>query len=1084
MEDRAPDEGRQDYANQMLRLGHSSSTDGTDREYASAAVHTKYKPHQVSTGPTMTHHKQQHQSYAYRAMPPAYPTHHAPHHAQARRNAPPAPPYPYNTNPANMPTSQPRGPHSQNRLQSVVTTSFSIDDDREDVNGPRGYYHHPRPQPPEDRHPSEPMPRRERDPTEEREISDRDSAFANNHREAPPMLDSRAPIHAKHSMSVRIPPSPGEESSAMPEMSPKVTPEALKRSFWHHSRPADSAQQSMHPAFAPPKRAKVGSARKERDIIMTPRPPGANDAATANEFPRASSWAGPDDDHHHRYYRHSSSFPAPWQHPPPHVRHSSSFGVYPEPMDESPHYSRSWSTEEPMGNRTGAFRSVGGRMPPRPMVPHPPPYHTNNGPIAHQTSFPTPRHHPWGRAESYDWTPPPHDPWHAQHRDDMDSRDLRSRSYSRDMSWDDRDSRPPTFDSGGGHRYYEGPPQRQQHHKVTPNGPVDGPQRPTLSKKHDAMADDTSSAATGGPLLLLAQPEDRISLSETLCTIRENIEVFTATKPDVEAPAPGRKHPVVVGQVGLRCIHCRHTTKSSDRVKRAVCYPSSIKRIYRTVIDMKLDHFAHCRFVPNGLKDRLEELKAINTRSTGTTMQYFVRAATKMGMVDAASGVRLAEQSTSEREPASSSPERPREVEVPSPETPALPQADSIDSPMRSPSDVIDASPLTEKSLQRSDSDQSDFSMAAASDASSIIDVESSQVFMGKTTLALPEDRMALSSLRCFLRENVYAFAATEEDIAVRTPTTFSVVVGQVGIGCVHCHSLPAKERSNRAVCFPFAINRIYQSVADIQRFHLGECKMVPLEVREKFQSLQSASSKGSKGLATRQYWVTSAKKIGLADTTKGIRFVRDPLAPTTQAVSLDILAQVASNVTTVDRPLVLPEDKPIIAEFLYAVMEQLQPCRFTEADRNKRRLKDVGCIGVECKHCAGQVESRKFFWSSVNAVESNFVSVHTHMMECTMISPELKENLSALKQLRKEQTAKLKTGSQKAFFQRVWKRLHGGAQQQQLEENELQGQDGDAKNCVDTSKTEPNVSGEDMDGSPMSVSKAGADIEMTVISL
>jgi hypothetical protein len=120
-----------------------------------------------------------------------------------------------------------------------------------------------------------------------------------------------------------------------------------------------------------------------------------------------------------------------------------------------------------------------------------------------------------------------------------------------------------------------------------------------------------------------------------------------------------------------------------------------------------------------------------------------------------------------------------------------------------------------------------------------------------------------------------------------------------------------------------------------------------------------------------------------------------------------------------------LPEDKNCIAEFLYVVMEQLQPCRFTEADRNKRRLKDVGCIGVECKHCAGQVESRKFFWSSVNAVESNFVSVHTHMMECRMVPEPLKQRLVELKALRKEQTANLKIGSQKTFFARVWDRLH-----------------------------------------------------------
>jgi hypothetical protein len=247
----------------------------------------------------------------------------------------------------------------------------------------------------------------------------------------------------------------------------------------------------------------------------------------------------------------------------------------------------------------------------------------------------------------------------------------------------------------------------------------------------------------------------------------------------------------------------------------------------------------------------------------------------------------------------------------------------------------------------------------------------------------------------------------------------------------------PAKMRLNRAACFPFSVARIYQAVADIQRFHLTECKSVPEDVKEKFLELQSQSTKGSKGLSTRQYWVTSAKKLGLADTPRGIRFIRDPSVPEQKPVSLDILAQVASHVTTVNRPLVLPEDKPYIADFLYVVMEQLQPCRFTEADRNKRRIKHVGCIGVECKHCAGKVDSRKFFWSSVNAVESNFVSVHTHMMECKMVPQELKDQLAELKKLRKEQTAALKIGSQKNFFASVWKRLHEGEEEQAKKEQE-----------------------------------------------
>ena len=600
-------------------------------------------------------------------------------------------------------------------------------------------------------------------------------------------------------------------------------------------------------------------------------------------------------------------------------------------------------------------------------------------------------------------------------------------------------SRQVTFESGGetdgyhrrgyeragqqGHPQYPPPssPNSQQHR--SPYG-TESTQKRFFNTLPPVMEQEKQEEIREGPIQLLAQPQDRIALSETLCVIRENIEVFVANTRDVEAPAPGRKHPVVVGQIGLRCIHCSHAKKHSDKVKRATCYPSSIKRIYRTVIDMKLDHFSHCPFVPLGLKQRLDELKATNTRSTGTTMQYFVRSAKSMGMVDAegASGVRLLAQPEPEVEQKDSSDSM---------------TFSSVDPPPAgfAPASFEEREPEASGSFEsrgaHSPDDSRDQSLSAPSSSSMETEIqqfgsnEEIPEFTGIASLSLPEDKMSLSPLRCFLRQNVCAFSATEEDIAVRTPTTFSVVAGQVGIGCIHCLKLPAKERSNRAVCFPFSIGRIYQSVADIQRFHFTECKMVPQEVRGRFVKLQSKSSKGSKGLATRQYWVSSAKKIGLIDTSKGIRFGRDPAVPSAPAVSLDILAQVASNVTTVNRPLVLPEDKGKIAEFLYVVMEQLQPCRFTEADRNKRRLKNVGCIGVECKHCAGQVESRKFFWSSVNAVESNFVSVHTHMMECQHVPQPLKDHLAQLKAVRKEQTAELKNGSQKAFFARVWDRLH-----------------------------------------------------------
>jgi hypothetical protein len=557
-------------------------------------------------------------------------------------------------------------------------------------------------------------------------------------------------------------------------------------------------------------------------------------------------------------------------------------------------------------------------------------------------------------------------------------------------------------------------------------------------------------------LVLLALPEDETALSKALCVTRQNVEVFCATEHDVVAPAPGRKNPIVVGQVGLRCIHCRHL---SDRVKRAVCYPSSLRRIYRTVTDMKLDHFTACPGVPQEIKDMLDELKISSSRSTSTTMRYFVDSAIKLGLVDTDYGLRF----RSDEVPAQiatktedSAPSNTSTCSVSKSAADDFSEINDFNDQENCPKmrnllttsrellggelDLHDAEDL--KALPKCSESEAESNEANQSKtperSSDLIDVvyhtdspdyvtfskQECRFFTGCVPLNQKEDRLMLSPLRSFLRENVYAFSATEEDISVRTPTNFSIVLGQVGICCKYCYKLRAKDRSNRAVCFPFSIDRLYQSVADLQRFHFSVCKEIPRDVKEVFESLKSASSKGSKGLATRQYWITSAKKLGLVDSHTGIKFGRDPHSVAAPAVSLDILAQVAVELTA-RHPLVIPSDRDSIAEFLYYVMSQLQPCRFTEADRNKRRMKEVGCIGVECKHCVGQAESRKFFWSSANAVESNFISVHTHLMDCLFVPTAIKEKISELKGLRKEQSSKLRNGSQKAFFTRVWSRLH-----------------------------------------------------------
>ena len=131
--------------------------------------------------------------------------------------------------------------------------------------------------------------------------------------------------------------------------------------------------------------------------------------------------------------------------------------------------------------------------------------------------------------------------------------------------------------------------------------------------------------------ILLSMPTDENILSQMLCLVRKQIEIFTATHAHTKAPAPGRKSNLKVGQVGLRCIHC---VDDDWKVKRAQIYPNEISKIYRAIIDMNLDHFSSCPRVPADIKLRLEEFRKLKSRSNVSTRKYIQDSARMLGLVD------------------------------------------------------------------------------------------------------------------------------------------------------------------------------------------------------------------------------------------------------------------------------------------------------------------------------------------------------------------------------------------------------------------------------------------------------------------
>jgi hypothetical protein len=88
------------------------------------------------------------------------------------------------------------------------------------------------------------------------------------------------------------------------------------------------------------------------------------------------------------------------------------------------------------------------------------------------------------------------------------------------------------------------------------------------------------------------------SLSERTPFVRTSIKY---RQTDIVLPVHGRNKPIALGQVGIRCQHCRKFSsvlnnidpadKNRNSTQNAISYPSFISGIYNTVQQMYRLHF-------------------------------------------------------------------------------------------------------------------------------------------------------------------------------------------------------------------------------------------------------------------------------------------------------------------------------------------------------------------------------------------------------------------------------------------------------------------------------------------------------------
>ncbi|KAL7498365.1 hypothetical protein ACHAWT_009413 [Skeletonema menzelii] len=301
--------------------------------------------------------------------------------------------------------------------------------------------------------------------------------------------------------------------------------------------------------------------------------------------------------------------------------------------------------------------------------------------------------------------------------------------------------------------------------------------------------------------------------------------------------------------------------------------------------------------------------------------------------------------------------------------------------------------------------------------------------------LGLPDDRFYLSELQCLLRADfIEVFGTTEADIDLtHQGRNKPIALGQVGLRCKHCKDLPSIVRPNHAVTYPTHMSGIYNAVQQMYRSHFSKCDCMPAELKKKVETLETfhMSNRGGR----KQYWIDSATRLGMCDTQFGIHFGRDP---SLSLLSYDAVSNLDDEVTEEARPakdepefypLVLPEDKDLITDYLYLAMEQMQPCNLMDADRvGCYKGRKTGFPGLACRHCVGQAGCGRYFPASEASLSQTTTSqtIVNHVRNCRRCPIDVREQLEFMKMSKTvvKKSDKPKHGGRKVFFRRLWCRI------------------------------------------------------------
>lgn len=157
--------------------------------------------------------------------------------------------------------------------------------------------------------------------------------------------------------------------------------------------------------------------------------------------------------------------------------------------------------------------------------------------------------------------------------------------------------------------------------------------RELMSDEENLLADPVARGPPDPNAITLYTEKDENALSQYQCVVRKQIEVFAAEQIDTETNAQGRNKPIVLGQVGIRCLHCS-TVHPRRRARAGTYYPSKLSGFYQAAQNMASGHLCqHCTLVPPMLRRQLLILRERKS-SAGGGKEYWAETVKSLGVYE------------------------------------------------------------------------------------------------------------------------------------------------------------------------------------------------------------------------------------------------------------------------------------------------------------------------------------------------------------------------------------------------------------------------------------------------------------------